>query len=184
MKPDSAPSAGLDGRFKRTCSQSLWFHALSTPPGKSRLAEPDGVRAVRVIGAPREQVFTFLADLENHWLITDRFVRVLSLDGPAGARRGGQVRIRAPFGLSRTATIQVEESHPPAELIGSAAVGDGTKAEVRWRLSEEGSGTRAELSAELLSASRRDRMLWVGGGRLWMRRRLRRALAGLDERCR
>src|SRR5688572_15626242 len=81
MKPDSAPSAGPDGRFKRTCSQSLWFHALSTPPGKSRLAEPDGVRAVRVIGAPREQVFTFLADLENHWLITDRFVRVLSLDG-------------------------------------------------------------------------------------------------------
>ena len=44
---------------------------------------------MRVIPAPREQVFAFLADLENHWLITDRFVRVLSLEGPAGARQGG-----------------------------------------------------------------------------------------------
>ena len=139
---------------------------------------------MRVIPAPREQVFAFLADLENHWLITDRFVRVLSLDGPAGARRGGRVRIRAPFGLSRIASIRVEDSRPPAELIGSAAVGDRTKAEVRWKLSQDGAGTRTELTAQLLSASRRDRMLWVAGGRLWMRRRLRRALAGLDERCR
>ena len=165
-------------------AQSLWFLTLSPPPGKSRLAEPDGIRAVRVIPAPRERVFAFLADLENHWLITDRFVRVMSLDGPAGSRRGGQVRIRAPFGLTRTASIRVEDSHPPAELIGSASVGDGTKAEVRWRLSENGAGTRAELTAHLLSASRRDRVLWAAGGRFWMRRRLQRALAGLDERCR
>ena len=139
---------------------------------------------MRVIPAPREQVFGFLADLENHWLITDRFVRVLSLDGPAGARRGGEVLIRAPFGLSRTASIRVEDSRPPSELIGSAAVGDGTRAEVRWKLSEGPGGTRTELTAQLLSASRRDRLLWSAGGRLWMRRRLGRALAGLDERCR
>jgi hypothetical protein len=139
---------------------------------------------MRVIPAPRERVFAFLADLENHWLITDRFVRVLSLDGPAGARQGGTVRIRAPFGLSRTASIRVEDSRPPAELIGSAAVGNGTLAEVRWSLSENGAGTRAELTAQLIAASRRDRLLWVGGGRFWMRRRLRRALAGLDARCR
>jgi uncharacterized protein YndB with AHSA1/START domain len=137
-----------------------------------------------VISAPRERVFAFLADLENHWLITDRFVRVLSLDGPAGARRGGQVRIRAPFGLSRIASIRVEEARPPAELIGSAAVGDGTKAEVRWSLAEEGAGTRTELTARLIFASRRDRLLWVAGGRFWMRRRLQRALAGLEARCR
>ena len=139
---------------------------------------------MRVIPAPRERVFAFFADLENHWLITDRFVRVLSLDGPAGARQGGDVRIRAPFGLSRTASIRVEDSRPPVELIGSAAVGDGTKAEVRWLLSENGNGTRAELTAHLITASRRDRLLWAAGGRIWMRRRLRRALAGLDARCR
>jgi hypothetical protein len=69
-------------------------------------------------------------------------------------------------------------------MIGSAAVGDGTRAEVRWKLSEDGVGTRTELTAHLLSASRRDRLLWAAGGRLWMRRRLQRALAGLDERCR
>lgn len=139
---------------------------------------------MRVIPAPREQVFAFLADLENHWLITDRFVRVLSLEGPAGARKGGTVRIRAPFGLSRTASIKVDDSRPPVELIGSAAVGNGTLAEVRWSLSENGDGTRAELTAHLIAASRRDRLLWLGGGRFWMRRRLRRALAGLDARCR
>jgi hypothetical protein len=158
--------------------------ALSPPPGKRRLAEPDGIRAVRVIGAAREEVFAFLADLENHWLITDRFVRVLSLDGPPGARSGGKVRIRAPFGLSRTASLRIEDSQAPAELIGSAAVGDGTRAEVRWSLFENGAGTRAELTAQLTTASRRDRLRWAAGGRFWMRRRLQRALAGLDARCR
>jgi uncharacterized protein YndB with AHSA1/START domain len=158
---------------------------LPQPPAKSRLAEPDGIRAVRVIAAPPEEVFAFLADLENHWLITDRFVRVLSLDGPPGARSGGRVLIRAPFGLSRVATIRVEGADPPSELLGSAAVGDGTRAEVRWSLSEDGGGaTRAELTAHLISASRRDRFLWAAGGRAWMQRRLERALAGLDVRCR
>ena len=139
---------------------------------------------MRLIPAPRERVFAFLADLENHWLITDRFVRVLSLEGPSGARTGGDVRIRAPFGLSRTASIRVEHSRPPVELIGSAAVGDRTKAEVRWLLAEDETGTRAQLTANLTTASRRDRLLWATGGRLWMRRRLQRALAGLDARCR
>ena len=139
---------------------------------------------MRVIPAPRARVFAFLADLENHWLITDRFVRVLSLEGPAGARTGGDVRIRAPFGLSRIASIRVEDSRPPVELIGSAVVGEGTKAEVRWSLSEDGTGTQTELTAHLITASRRDRLLWAAGGRLWMRRRLQRALAGLDARCR
>jgi uncharacterized protein YndB with AHSA1/START domain len=163
---------------------SLWFAALPPPTGKSRLTPPSEIRAVRVIPAPRERVFAFLADLENHWLITDRFVRVLSLEGPAGARRGGEVWIRAPFGLSRTASIRVEKSRPPAELVGSAAVGAGTRAEVRWSLSEETSGTRAELTARLITASRPDRLLWMAGGRFWMQHRLQRALAGLDARCR
>ena len=172
------------GHSERPGGGGLWFGVLPTPPRKSRSAEPDGVRAERLLSASRESVFEFLADLENHWLITDRFVRVLSLDGPAGARRGGEVLIRAPFGLSRTASIRVEDSQPPAELVGSAAVGDVTRAEVRWSLTQEGAGTRVRLSARLLSASRGDRLLWAAGGKMWMRRRLARALAGLDARCR
>ena len=178
-------------KITRNRGLTLRFSSLPPLPGKSRVAEPDGnfaardgVRAVRLIAAPREEVFAFLADLENHWLITDRFVRVLNLDGPRGARRGGTVLIRAPLGLSRTASIRVEEARPPAELIGSAAVGDGTLARVHWSLSKQGGGTRAELTAHLITASRLDRILWSGGGRFWMRRRLQRALAGLDARCR
>jgi hypothetical protein len=67
-------------------------------------------------------------------------------------------------------------------MTGSAAVGQGTRAEVRWTLAEQGSGTRVALAAGLISASGRDRVLWALGGRAWMRGRLKRALGSLASR--
>ena len=63
------------------------------------------IAAERVVAAPPRAVFSFLADLENHWLLTDRFVEVLTLERPAdgGPAHGGTVRMRGPFGLGRTA---------------------------------------------------------------------------------
>lgn len=109
-------------------------------------------------------------------------MRVISLEGPPGSRTGGRVLLRAPLRLRRVATIRVERARPPFELTGSAAVGSGTRAEVRWFLTEQGDETRAALAARLISASRRDRFLWAAGGRIWMQRRLERTLAGLASR--
>jgi hypothetical protein len=58
-------------------------------------------------------------------------------------------------------------------------VGRGTRAEVRWSLTEQEDLTRAALSARLVSASRRDRFLWAAGGRAWMQKRQERAHTGL-----
>lgn len=70
-------------------------------------------------------VFGFLADLENHWLLTDRFVEVLTLDRSpdGGPAHGGRVRIRGPLGLARTAETRVAEADPPHSIAGTAAVG-------------------------------------------------------------
>ena len=45
------------------------------------------IAAERVVAASPPVVFAFLADLENHWLLTDRFVEVLTLERPPGAGR-------------------------------------------------------------------------------------------------
>jgi uncharacterized protein YndB with AHSA1/START domain len=156
--------------------------ALPPDPERNRTAESAGIRAEGVVPAPREDVFAFLEDLENHWLITDRFVRVLSLDGPVGARTGGRVRIRAPLGLGRTAVIRAERVRRPEELIGSARVGEATRAQVRWTLHERGDETTVCLTAQLTAAGLADRILWAAGGRIWMRRRLERTLRGLSHR--
>lgn len=156
--------------------------ALAPPPEINQGFDPDGIGAEGVVPAPREEVFAFLEDLENHWLITDRFVRVLSLDGPEGERTGGRVRIRGPLGLGRTAVIRAERVRRPEELVGSARVGGHTTAEVRWTLHERGGETRVRLAARLTAAGLGDRILWAAGGRLWMQRRLERTLRGLAHR--
>lgn len=83
------------------------------------------VAAERVVAAPLPAVFDFLADLENHWLLTDRFVEVLTLERPAGGgpAHGGRVRIRGPLGIVRTAETRVAEAHPPRWIAGTASVG-------------------------------------------------------------
>ena len=156
--------------------------ALPPPSAHKHRPAPGAIRADGLVPAGREEVFAFLADLENHWLITDRFVRVVSLDGNAGARTGGQVRIRGPLGLGRTARIRLEAARPPDELVGSVRIGDRTRAEVRWALEDLGDGTSVALASRLLTASPVDRALWAAGGRGGMRRRLQRAVRGLAAR--
>src|SRR5205823_4346029 len=99
---------------------------------------PDRDVSARRQGAPiaahglvpirREAAFAFLAELDNHWLVADRWIEVVCLDGE---REGGRVRIRGPLGLRRTARTQVLTAQPPARLEGRATLGR-TEARVRW----------------------------------------------------
>jgi hypothetical protein len=138
-----------------------------------------------LVSAPRAAVFGFLARLENHWQLADRWIEVVRLDSEGGdgaAVDGGAVRVRGPLGLSRTVRTRVLAVQPPGRLRGRAEVGRRTWATITWSLSEDGEATRVSLSAEVERMGPLDRALWALGGRRWMRRRFAAVLGGLAGR--
>jgi hypothetical protein len=146
------------------------------------------LEAVAVVRAPREAVFEFLSELDNHWRVADRFVDVIRLDGPGdGAADGGLVQLRGPLGLRRTVLTRVERMEAPALIVGTADIGTRTRAHVYWSLSPSDTlsrsprdaGTVVSLAAEVHSASPLDRLLLALGGRAWLERRLASTLAHL-----
>jgi hypothetical protein len=126
-------------------------------------------------------VFAFLADLNNHWLLEQRFVALDELRG----NDGGRVRIRGPLGLSRVAETRVLAARPPTadapgELNGRAAVGR-TVGRVRWTIERAGAGSDVTLAAWLERASFPDRIVLALGGSRWLQRIFENALARLEE---
>jgi uncharacterized protein YndB with AHSA1/START domain len=146
------------------------------------MSEMRDIRVERLVRSDPEELFGFLSDLENHWLLADRFIDVLELDGhPA---RGGRVRMRGPLGARRTVVTRVLEVLPDTRISGTAQIGARTLAHVSWTLVGVDGGTRVELVARLERASLLDRVLLAAGGESWMRRRLERILAGLESHVR
>jgi uncharacterized protein YndB with AHSA1/START domain len=145
---------------------------------------PDGTRieAERVVATGPEELFEFLSDLERHWLLAGRFIQVLELERarPQAPARGARVRVRGPFGLSRTAVTRVVEVEPHRRMAGTAQVGPRTLAHVSWALAPEGSGTRVRLAAVVERSSLVDRWVLRLGGAAWMRRGFAKILARLD----
>lgn len=124
----------------------------------------------------------FLSDLENHWLIADRFVEVIDLTGPPGARTGGHVRVHGPLGVRRTASTRVDFASPVHEMGGSAQIAGGTVASVRWLLAPRDGRTQVTLGATIEQAGTLDRLLLRAGGSAWMRSRFEGALSRLEDR--
>jgi uncharacterized protein YndB with AHSA1/START domain len=141
------------------------------------------IAAERVVAASPQVVFAFLADLENHWLLTDRFVEVLTLERPPGGgpARGGTVRMRGPLGLGRTVRTRVVEAAPVSAIAGTASVGH-TEALVRWTLTPESGETRVRLEATVERLGRADGVLLAVGGRRWLERRFISILETLARR--
>lgn len=146
------------------------------------------IEAETLVAAAPEEVFDYLARLQNHWRLMDESVEVLSLDGEgeAGPDRG-VVRMHGPLGIGRIAHTRVLEADRPRLLRGVAEIGrrfDGgrrTEGEVSWRLEPAGEGTRVRLTAAVIRASAVDRLLLALGGRVWMAARFRLALRHLAE---
>jgi hypothetical protein len=128
---------------------------------------------------PRELVFEFLADLNNHWLLADRFIRMVRLDASG---TGGRVRLRGPLGLRRTATTRVDELEEPDFVRGSAGIGGTTRGTVCWALEDTGSGTLVTLDVQPERLGATDALLLRLGGRRWLRGVFARILVRLEER--
>jgi Polyketide cyclase / dehydrase and lipid transport len=142
---------------------------------------PD-VEAAALVHAPPEVVFAFLSDLRNHWRLADRYVEVLTLESSdGGPADGGQVRLRGPLGIRRTATTRVVASRESRLIIGTAELRGGSRARVSWILAGRLGSTRVRLAAEVETASAIDRTLLALGGRWWLRRRFASTLERLDR---
>lgn len=139
------------------------------------------VSAERMVDAPQEAAFAYLADLEQHWQLADRFIEVVSLErlAPGGPAVGGVVRMRGPLGLRRSVRTLVVDSEAPTRLSGTAEVGRRTRARVTWTLRPSARGTVVRLDAVVERTGPVDAMLLAAGGRAWMRRRFVRLLETL-----
>ena len=147
-------------------------HAAEVAPAWPRNGRRGAeIAADRIVHAHAETVFAFLYDLGNHWLIADRFVEVVRLHGPTGDHMGGEVRLRGPLGLQRTATTRVLAAEPPWLLAGVAEIDASTRARVEWWLRPHGRATTVRLTAKIEAAGPLDRLLLSLGGRWWLRRR-------------
>jgi hypothetical protein len=132
------------------------------------------------ISAPAHTLYAFLAALENHWLLTDRFVSLVCLHGPVSSRSGGEIIIRGPWGLHRHARPWLEADDQPERLAGTALVGRRTVAHVTWALTPVPGGTAVELAASILEASVLDRALLLVASS-WLRRRFLAVIVRLEE---
>jgi uncharacterized protein YndB with AHSA1/START domain len=137
------------------------------------------ITAQRRIDAPAEEVFAFLADLENHWQLAGDRVEVLNLAGPPGGRTGGHVRMTGPFGIGRSARTEVLGADPPRGMHGRASLSRSTRAAISWTLEPAGTQTVVRLEAEV-TAGRLDRLLLRAGARRWMTRMFNEVLATLE----
>lgn len=163
------------------------------PTGAPRLARVRGaiapaaspavtITARADVSAARETVFSFLADLENHWRVADPWVHVRTLEGPLGGRWGGIVVLRGPLGLRRTARTRVRAASFPVALVGIATLGRATCARVAWTLTATPEGTGVELAATVETAGLLDRLLLRAGGARWLKRRFAASLGLLAAR--
>jgi hypothetical protein len=136
------------------------------------------------VGASPPDVFLFLADLENHWLLVDRFVEVLTLErAPGGGpAHGGTVRVRGPFRVRRTARTRVVQARPHTSIAGTATVGAHTQARVHWTLRRATRGTLVRLEATVERAAWTEAIVLAMGGRRWLERRFASILETLARR--
>lgn len=91
------------------------------------------------------------------------------------------MRLKGPFGLSRTARTRVTETREPSEVRGRADVGRGTVGSVRWTIEPHALGSRVTLSAHVERASLLDRAILVLGGRMVLRRAFAEAVEQLGR---
>jgi uncharacterized protein YndB with AHSA1/START domain len=152
-------------------------------PTRHEVPSDADIEAVALVPAPPGEVFDFLSDLANHWRLVDRFVEVIELTGPPdGPADSGVVRLRGPGGVHRTVRTRVTAARRPRLIIGTAELGDGTRARVSWTLAGRLGQTRVRLAAEVENAGALDRLLLALGGREWLKRRFAHGLEALAER--
>src|SRR6478609_8162219 len=100
------------------------------------------ISAVREVHHAPARTYAFLAQLENHWRLGGRALRLSRLDDDG---RGGCIMVVAPLGLRRTARTTVTGGDELHRFSGVAHVGRKTRAHVVWRVEPTERGARVAL---------------------------------------
>jgi hypothetical protein len=143
-------------------------------------AGPAGIRSVATVtaaltvNAPPRTVYDFLERLPNHTLIGGHGLR---LEDVAADGRAALISLCGPLGIHRTASTRVTTLRPPHRFGGTAVVGRRTMARVLWSIERAGAGSLVTLSATIVRAGPLDRLLLALGGRWWVARSFKRAIA-------
>lgn len=130
--------------------------------------------AALTLNAPARAVYNFLIRLPNHALIGGKGLR---LESVAADGRAALISLRGPLGIRRTARTNVTSLHPPHRFGGTAVVGRRTMAHVFWTIDRAGTGSLVTLSATIMRAGPLDRLLLALGGRWWVARSFKGAIA-------
>jgi uncharacterized protein YndB with AHSA1/START domain len=161
-------------------------HALRAALGRLYSALVDPVQTSALIGAPREQVFDFLADIANHVAFTDHYLRDwhLTRERSVGPGAGARFRVRAPGMRFAWGDVTFTEVRRPHLIVEEGRMGKGNRIRTRgiYELVDGPSGmTRVTFTFQSKPVMPSDRIAEALGGRWWVARMQRRALTRLRD---
>lgn len=126
-------------------------------------------------------VFDFLANLRQHGSLAPSSVRLLSRDPDTGVPVHAIVRLRGPLTIRRTATAKIVRTRPPGIIAGRAKIGRRTRGSVAWTIASRPFGSGVSLCMIVEATGLLDGLVMRRGGRRWLERRFRDALACLAD---
>ena len=137
-----------------------------------------------IISAPREAVFDFVGDLANHVAFTDHMMSDYRLARPKSDGLGAAARFRLDNpGPKQWAEVQFSVFERPRRIVEEGKSGRflRNKFWTVWDFIPEGKGTRVELTFSSEPATRWDSFKESLGGRGWVKRQNKLALARLRK---
>jgi uncharacterized protein YndB with AHSA1/START domain len=147
----------------------------------------DPVNVSVTIDRPREEVFSYLADIANHPEFSDHYLkdwRLTRIDS-IGRGAGARFRVDAPCQRFGWADLTFVDLEPPHRIVALGRGGkyNRIKTTVIWTLDvSPGGGTDIELMVESEPALPTDRLVEaLTGQRGWLNRKARRALRRLQS---
>jgi uncharacterized protein YndB with AHSA1/START domain len=149
-------------------------------------AAVDPVHVSVRIDRPREEVFSYLADVANHSEFSDHYLsdwHLLRIDS-IGTGAGARFRVGVPFQRFDWGDMTLVDVEPSRRIVALGRYGkfNRIKTTAIWTLDDApGGGTEVDYMFESEPALPTDRIVEaLSGQRLWFKRKLRRAMRRLQ----
>src|SRR3954453_16297946 len=145
----------------------------------------DPITASITIDRPREEVFTYLADIANHPEFMDHFLTEWRLTRVESYGRGAGARFKVDAPLDRYAwgDMTFIEVEPPYRIVAAGRGGkfNRNKTWTTWTLEPAGNATYVEVPTGTETALPTDKLVEaITRRRGWTKRRLGKALSRLQ----